>query len=622
MARYLAFRDGGKTDEKGISRYISKFLDGEVLDGLQVTQQGPLALGIAVASGDALIPSGNDYPYPVWNDASLNVSLATADGSNPRYDLIVGYVDLSVVSSTNPNNPNAFVIDNVTGTPAGSPVEPNNAAILAVIGSGNPYIILARVLVGAGVTTISNSNILDRRNMVSLGVASEESESGGWLTPSGSFSVSTGYNKGNREYDITSSVDLTGILSPGMKLKVARNTAPPTQCVDLESTSSHYASDTTISGITFTDDFTCEAWIKLESYTRGCIISRYNGTSGWVFEVLSTGQLQLYGANASAANFSLTQSYQSLPLNRWVHVAACLDMSTFTTAASPIYVDGSSVPVAVSRGGTNPTALVQAGDLQIGKDNTTNYFDGKVADVRLWDSIRTATQIRDNMNQQLVGSETNLVGYWKLNGNFNDSDSNANNLTGQNSAVATNADNPMQSIEYAEVVSLTSTIITVRTPIGYQIPNMTLNTPAYSINDGPFGWPMSANKKIGSVMRMANFTSTSTSDTDIDGMATTVTVPTGGADLRIVLKAEFIASTQAAGNGVNLKLAEGSTILDATSHTTPVSAYSEPATIVHEAFYAAGSHTFKGVIKQAAAGTVTYGCSVTAPGRLTVEIIN
>ena len=168
MARYVSFRDGGQTDEEGISRYISKFLDGDTFTGLAVTQQGPLALGVAVSAGDIMIDSGNDYPYIAWSDANINVSLATADGTNPRYDLIVAYIDLAIVDDTNPNNPNAFVVDNITGTPAGSPVEPNLAAIEAVIGVGNPYVILARVTVGAGVTTISNSVIVDRRDLVSL----------------------------------------------------------------------------------------------------------------------------------------------------------------------------------------------------------------------------------------------------------------------------------------------------------------------------------------------------------------------------------------------------------------------------------------------------------------------
>ena len=142
MARYVSFRDGGKTDEKGIGRPFTQFLSGQIFSGLETTQQSPVALGVKVSAGSAMIDSGNGYPYLPWNDADLNVTINTADGTNPRYDLIVGYIDLSVVSSVTPNNPNAFVITKVTGTPAGSPVEPNGAAIQATVGGSNPYIIL------------------------------------------------------------------------------------------------------------------------------------------------------------------------------------------------------------------------------------------------------------------------------------------------------------------------------------------------------------------------------------------------------------------------------------------------------------------------------------------------
>ena len=73
------------------------------------------------------------------------------------------------------------------------------------------------------------------------------------------------YN-GNRSYDLVfNSTDLTDTLSPGMRLRTTRTVTAPTQCTDLESSSSQYWQDTSVSGITFTDDFVAGAWVKLES---------------------------------------------------------------------------------------------------------------------------------------------------------------------------------------------------------------------------------------------------------------------------------------------------------------------------------------------------------------------
>lgn len=248
MAKYLSFRDGGKTDEEGISRYVSKFLAGEVFDGLQVTQQSPLAMGISISSGDIMINSGNGYPYIGWSDAVENITLNAADGSNARYDLIVAYVDLSVVSSTNPNNPDALKFTKVTGTPAGSPTEPNNTAIQSAVGGSNPYAILARVTVGAGVANITNSAISDRRTLVynnTSGVASS------WNNLLTTPTLSTGSNKGNKEYELTfASTDLTSMLPVGARFRTNRTGTVPTQSADFESSSSQYASKSSPTGTT------------------------------------------------------------------------------------------------------------------------------------------------------------------------------------------------------------------------------------------------------------------------------------------------------------------------------------------------------------------------------------
>lgn len=171
MSLATSNRDGGKTSESGHLRAISKAVTGQVLSGLNVSQRAAGAnMSVDVAIGDAIIPrSDNTYGHPSWNDAVYNQVIAAADVSNPRRDIVVMYIDYNV--TPNPavsNNTNGVVkIAVVAGTPAGSPSDPSGAAIQSAVGSGNPYIQLARVRVGAGVTTISNSVIDDLRTMAS-----------------------------------------------------------------------------------------------------------------------------------------------------------------------------------------------------------------------------------------------------------------------------------------------------------------------------------------------------------------------------------------------------------------------------------------------------------------------
>ena len=124
---------------------------------------------------------------------------------------------------------------------------------------------------------------------------------------------------GNGSYTGTfPAVDYSDRLSAGKRLRTVRSVAAPTQCATFDGTNDYF-SKTTPAGMTFTDDFVVGAWVKLSSYptsTPAAIISRYNGTNGWVLRLETSGQLMLVGTNASSSNFSYVQSYQSLPLNK------------------------------------------------------------------------------------------------------------------------------------------------------------------------------------------------------------------------------------------------------------------------------------------------------------------
>lgn len=179
MSLATSNRDGGRTNEAGHLRGVTKGFVGQVLEGLAVSQRGAGAnMSVDVAIGDAIIQrSDGTYGHPAWNDAVYNRTIAAADGSNPRRDIIVMYIDYGQTPSTGvANNTNGVVkIISVPGTAAGSPVDPSGATIQAAVGSGNPYIKLARVRVAAGATSISNSVIDDLRVMAT------SQPQGGWI---------------------------------------------------------------------------------------------------------------------------------------------------------------------------------------------------------------------------------------------------------------------------------------------------------------------------------------------------------------------------------------------------------------------------------------------------------
>ena len=169
---------------------------------------------------------------------------------------------------------------------------------------------------------------------------------GGWITGVLAAPNTVTYN-GNRNYSLVfNSTDYTDEISPGMRLKATRTVTAPTQCTDLEAGSTQYYNKTSPSGMTFTDDFVVSAWIKLESYGTNIIASRFNGTSGWQLYLDANGRLTLAGYNAGAGNTSYVISYSSVPLGKWVHIAAQLDMSSFTATTTTSYIMFDGVDVA------------------------------------------------------------------------------------------------------------------------------------------------------------------------------------------------------------------------------------------------------------------------------------
>lgn len=121
---------------------------------LNVTQRGAGAnMSVDVSSGRCLVRGDEGSvqgTYHCVNDATVNLAIGAADPTNPRWDLVVAKVQDALYSGA----VNAWSLAIVPGTAAGSPADPavpNNA------------IVLARVVVGAAVSSITNANITDLR---------------------------------------------------------------------------------------------------------------------------------------------------------------------------------------------------------------------------------------------------------------------------------------------------------------------------------------------------------------------------------------------------------------------------------------------------------------------------
>ena len=382
---------------------------------------------------------------------------------------------------------------------------PNDGETIDAADVNTPFNTISTVING----NIDNANIktnaaIDGTKIADNSIPASKMLNGaqGWTGLANNPNTIT-YN-GNRNYDLVfNSVDLSNTLSPGMRLKLSRTVAAPTQCTDLESGSSQYYSKTSPAGLTFTTTWTAMAWVKLESYALGGIIARRNAdTEGWSLAVNASGQLVATSLRI-ASNNSDTVSYASLPLNKWVHVAAATDLSGTTL----MYIDGVLAPSATTVTGTAATLVQGTTALVVGarKSAGTDPFDGKIAQAAVFSTKLSAATIASYASQTLSGSETSLISAYSFNGVITDlNTTNANNLTAQGSAVATNTDSPYANAvtagteEYAIVHAVTystNTTVNVQVPEGCAVPTSGgIANVYYSNSKVPYGFVSNAGR--------------------------------------------------------------------------------------------------------------------------------
>ena len=183
--------------------------------------------------------------------------------------------------------------------------------------------------------------------------------------------------------------------------------------------------------LSVTGDFTLEMWVKFSSLPA--FNEEYSILTKWVspsnrsyyFSYVNVSGTLNFFLNTSPDGASATSGTLAYPLsaNTWYHLAASKSGSSAT-----IYVNGVSVgTIAVF-----PTAFDGTAPFDIGASSVdgagTSHFNGYIDDVRLWGVARTQAQFQAAMFSELLGNETSLRAYWKLNNSLADATANGNTL--------------------------------------------------------------------------------------------------------------------------------------------------------------------------------------------------
>lgn len=151
-------------------------------------------------------------------------------------------------------------------------------------------------------------------------------------------------------------------------------------------------------------DFTIEAWIKTDK--DGIIILSNSGYDSSLLAV-SNGKLTYTTGRHGYGGFNLI-SNQNVDDNNWHHVALTTS-SISTNGEASLYIDG-----ALDASGTFGIYTVPMGSLTIGSPSTS-HFSGSIDELRIWDVVRTATEIDNAKSSEVQCTEAGLIASYQFN---------------------------------------------------------------------------------------------------------------------------------------------------------------------------------------------------------------
>ena len=199
--------------------------------------------------------------------------------------------------------------------------------------------------------------------------------------------------------------------------------------LDLDGTNDYVAAGEAALG----GSITVECWIKPENIDvnwSGFVCKNNKMADGegvfWLGQHSTAGVVRfgIYLTGSNATETALDTDGAVLSNDSWYHVAA-----TYDGNYQKIYINGSLVKTSADRNTVLPSGT---SEYRIGL-STASYFNGIIDEVRIWNTARTADEIADNMERELVGNESDLVAYYKMsNGSgttLTDNSSNSNTGT-------------------------------------------------------------------------------------------------------------------------------------------------------------------------------------------------
>ena len=182
-------------------------------------------------------------------------------------------------------------------------------------------------------------------------------------------------------------------------------------------------------GGTISSAWSAEVWFKKASnqgahnFTNN---ANSNNSGTWSLRLGQWNNTNKVGITKyGVGDYYINDSKADLDIGKWEHVSWTYESNLVT-----VYVNGESLGTTFSRGPLANGAILYWNI--IGK-SPSHSLHGEIDEVRIWNDVRTLTEIKDNMFKELNGNENGLIAYYKMTEGsgttVTDNSSNSNNGT-------------------------------------------------------------------------------------------------------------------------------------------------------------------------------------------------
>ena len=258
----------------------------------------------------------------------------------------------------------------------------------------------------------TNTNVVyDGNDSSSPTVLAEKTASGTYDYVKASHSNVSDFRSGN-----TGTIISTGLGSTGV------GTGSINYVLDLDGTNDYVSLPYSIN--MGTSDFTLSIWLKTDdTSSRQHVFQQTGSNANRVMAIHVDGSLQSRLGGTGDDH----DSGVNLSVDTWYHIVLVHDNSANTLKW---YVNGTEQNTNTS---VNIPSNTETYYLGTNSDADDKYFNGRIDEVRIWNDVRTAAEIGDNMDDELVGNESGLVAYYRMSDGtgttLTDNSSNSNNGT-------------------------------------------------------------------------------------------------------------------------------------------------------------------------------------------------